>query len=237
MNLLAGKPADRVPVAFFHHFCPPNERGKGLENQETFERSVIGRKLARKKFGPDAIKIMNGTLMMIPADGSFEKNSKRFAQCNTPAVDSAFAKNSGAGQRVRDFYEDSGAPCICHQLLSVPDAAAFCAHAYRAGRMRAVLGPAVCMDKWKTAARGRGKAHTRRTLKALALRKRVSCKSTCRPGALCLPKRACFWRRKEVKCSYIGCRMQRREERGPFPFSGKAGETACFTQGAGAENL
>ena len=68
MNLLAGKPADRVPVAFFHHFCPPNERGKGLENQETFERSVIGRKLARKKFGPDAIKIMNGTLMMIPAD-------------------------------------------------------------------------------------------------------------------------------------------------------------------------
>ena len=122
MNLLAGKPADRVPVAFFHHFCPPNERGKGLENQETFERSVIGRKLARKKFGPDAIKIMNGTLMMIPADGSFEKNSKRFAQCNTPAVDSAFAKNSGAGQRVRDFYEDSGAPCICHQLLSVPDA-------------------------------------------------------------------------------------------------------------------
>ena len=61
------------------------------------------------------------------------------------------------------------------------------------------------MDKWKTAARGRGKAHTRRTLKALALRKRVSCKSTCRPGALCLPKRACFWRRKEVKCSYKMC--------------------------------
>lgn len=33
-------------------------------------------------------------------------------------------------------------------------------------------------------------------------------------------------------------RAQRREERGPFPFSGMAGEAACLTQGeAGAKNL
>ena len=161
------------------------------------------------------------------------------AMYNTPAVDSAFAKKTlELTKRVRDFYEDSGAPCICHQLLSVPDAVQHSVPMHTGPEECGwCWGPAVCMDKWKTAARGRGKAHTRRTLKALALSKRVSCKSTCRPGALCLPKRACFWRRKEVKYNYIGCRMQRREERGPFPFSGHAGETACFTQGAGAENL
>ena len=37
---------------------------------------------------------------------------------------------------------------------------------------------------------------------------------------------------------YIRRRAQRREERGPFPFSGMAGEAACLTQGeAGAKNL
>ena len=97
MNLLAGKPADRVPVAFFHHFCPPNERGQGLENQETFERSVIGRKLARKKFGPDAIKIMNGTLMMIPADGSFEKTASGLRNVQHPCCGFCLCqKNAGA---------------------------------------------------------------------------------------------------------------------------------------------
>ena len=71
MNFLASKPVDRVPVAFFHHFCPPNEWGKGLENQEAFERNVIGHKLAREKFDPDVIKIMN--------DPFFDKNGQREA--------------------------------------------------------------------------------------------------------------------------------------------------------------
>ena len=29
MNFLENKPVDRVPVAFFHHFCPPCEWGQG----------------------------------------------------------------------------------------------------------------------------------------------------------------------------------------------------------------
>ena len=29
MNFLENNPVDRVPVAFFHHFCPPGEWGKG----------------------------------------------------------------------------------------------------------------------------------------------------------------------------------------------------------------
>ena len=97
MNFLASKPVDRVPVAFFHHFCPPNEWGKGLENQEAFERNVIGRKLARKKFGPDAIKIMNGTLMMIPADGSFEKTASGLRNVQHPCCGFCLCqKNAGA---------------------------------------------------------------------------------------------------------------------------------------------
>lgn len=92
MNLLAGKPAERVSVALFHHFCPPNEWEKGLENQEAFKRNVIGRKLAREKFGPDAIKIMNDTLMIISVDVSFVKTASDLRNVHAPSVDSAFAK-------------------------------------------------------------------------------------------------------------------------------------------------
>ena len=110
MNLLAGKPADRVPVALFHHFCPPNEWGKGLENQEAFARSVTGHKLAREKFGPDAIKIMNDTLMIIPADASFEKAASGLHNVHAPAVISLYKKTLELAKRARAFYEDTGAP-------------------------------------------------------------------------------------------------------------------------------
>ena len=75
MNFLENKPVDRVPVAFFHHFCPPCEWGRGLENQDAFERNIIGHKLAREKFDPDVIKIMNDTLMIMPVDVSFVNTS------------------------------------------------------------------------------------------------------------------------------------------------------------------
>ena len=111
MNFLASKPVDRVPVAFFHHFCPPNEWGKGLENQEAFERNVIGHKLAREKFDPDVIKIMNDTLMIIPVDVSFVKTTSDLRNVHAPSVDSAFAKKTlELTKRVRAFYEDSDAP-------------------------------------------------------------------------------------------------------------------------------
>ena len=34
MNFLQNKPVDRVPVAFFHHFCPTSEWGTGVVNPE-----------------------------------------------------------------------------------------------------------------------------------------------------------------------------------------------------------
>ncbi len=111
MNFLENNPVDRVPVAFFHHFCPPGEWGKGMENQEAFERNIIGHKLAREKFDPDVIKIMNDTLMIMPVDVSFVKTSDDLRKVQAPASDSAFAmKSLELTRRVRAFYEDSDAP-------------------------------------------------------------------------------------------------------------------------------
>ena len=111
LNFLANKPVDRVPVAFFHHFCPPSEWGKGLEDSEAFERNIIGHKLSREKFDPDVIKIMNDTLMIMPADVSFVKTAADLRRVHAPALDSAFAKKTlELTRRVRAFYEDSDAP-------------------------------------------------------------------------------------------------------------------------------
>lgn len=39
LNVLANKPVDRVPVAFFHHFLEDwTDFGKGIEDDEVFEK-------------------------------------------------------------------------------------------------------------------------------------------------------------------------------------------------------
>ena len=82
-----------------------------MENQEAFERNIIGHKLAREKFDPDVIKIMNDTLMIMPVDVSFVKTSDDLRKVQAPASDSAFAmKSLELTRRVRAFYEDSDAP-------------------------------------------------------------------------------------------------------------------------------
>ena len=110
-KFLANQPVDRVPVAFFHHFCGPAEWGKGLENQDAFERNVMGHKYAREKFDPDVIKIMNDTLMIMPVDVSFVKTADDLRKVHAPALDSEFVKKTlELTKRSRAFYADSDAP-------------------------------------------------------------------------------------------------------------------------------
>lgn len=111
MNFLQGKPVDRVPVAFFHHFCPQPEWGVGLVNQDAFERNINGHKLAREKFDPDVIKIMNDTLMIMEIDTSFVKTAEDLYKIQAPALDSAYVRKSvELTQRVLEIYKDSDAP-------------------------------------------------------------------------------------------------------------------------------
>ena len=43
LNVLANKPVDRVPVAFFHHFLEDwTDFGKGIEDDEVFEKIING---------------------------------------------------------------------------------------------------------------------------------------------------------------------------------------------------
>ena len=111
MNFLQSKPVDRVPVAFFHHFCGPAEWGQGLVNADAFERNIIGHKLAREKFDPDVIKVMNDTLMIMPVDVSFVRSAADLRRVHAPSVDSEYTRKLlEMTKRVLAFYQDSDAP-------------------------------------------------------------------------------------------------------------------------------
>lgn len=111
MNFLQGKPVDRVPVAFFHHFIGPDEWGKGLVNESAFERNIEGHRIAREKFDPDVIKIMNDSLMIMEIDTSFVKTADDLRKVQAPALDSAYVRKSiELTKRVCEIYKGSDAP-------------------------------------------------------------------------------------------------------------------------------
>jgi len=111
MNFLAGKPVDRVPVAFFHHFCDPDEWFTGMENPEAFEKNVTGHKRALDKFDPDVIKVMNDSLMIMPLDTSFVKTSKDLLNIKPPVKGSPyFEKSRELTDRVLKIYAGCEAP-------------------------------------------------------------------------------------------------------------------------------
>lgn len=110
MRFLKNQPVDRVPVAFFHHFCPQQEWGRGLINQEAFERNIAGHGIARQKFDPDVIKIMNDSLMIMPVNTTFVENAADLRRIQPPGRDSLFAeKTKELTLRAMALYEGSDA--------------------------------------------------------------------------------------------------------------------------------
>lgn len=79
LNVLANKPVDRVPVAFFHHFLEDwTDFGKGIEDDEVFEKNIEGHRIARKLFDPDVAKVMNDFPDAYAGGGILCKDSSRF---------------------------------------------------------------------------------------------------------------------------------------------------------------
>lgn len=111
MKFLANEPVDRVPVAFFHHFCGPDLMEKGLELPEAFERNIEGHREALAVFDPDVIKVMNDSLMVLPLDTSFVEKPSDLRKIQPPSVNSAFGKKTKElTQRVMEIYEGKDAP-------------------------------------------------------------------------------------------------------------------------------
>ena len=111
MNYLQNKPVDRVPVAFFHHFTANDEWFKGLSNPEIFEKNIEGHRKARRVFDPDVVKVMNDSLMIMPADISEVKCAADLTKIKLPAPDSEFMKKTKElTLRALEFYKDSEAP-------------------------------------------------------------------------------------------------------------------------------
>ncbi len=111
LAFLNNQPVDRVPVAFFHHFCRPGDFNQGLVNDEAFERNVEGHRLARQVYDPDVAKVMTDTLMLMPVDFSFVEKASDLRKIEPPAMNSKFvAKTIELTKRVREIYADSDAP-------------------------------------------------------------------------------------------------------------------------------
>lgn len=110
-KFLANEPVDRVPVAFFHHFTTEQEWLTGLTDEAAFEKNIEGHCIARAKFDPDVIKIMNDTLMIMPVDTSFVKTAADLRKIQPPMPGSAFfEKSKELTKRVVAIYEGSDAP-------------------------------------------------------------------------------------------------------------------------------
>ena len=111
LNVLANKPVDYVPVAFFHHFCSQKEWFMGMKDEAAFEKNIEGHRIARKKFDPDVVKVMNDSLMIMPVDMSFVENAADLRKLEPPRKGSAFFnKTKELTERVLDIYADSDAP-------------------------------------------------------------------------------------------------------------------------------
>ena len=111
LAFLANKPVDRVPVAFFHHFCAAQDFGQGVVDRDALERNIEGHRIARKIFDPDVAKVMNDTLMMIPLDCSFVEKPADLRKIQPPAMDSEFIQRTRElTKRVREIYGDTDAP-------------------------------------------------------------------------------------------------------------------------------
>ena len=111
LNVLANKPVDRVPVAFFRHFTQPGDWNMGLERADAFERNIEGHRGALEKFNPDVIKVMNDTLMMMPMDVSFVEHASDLAKIQPISVDCEYAqKQIELTRRVLEIYKGCDAP-------------------------------------------------------------------------------------------------------------------------------
>ena len=111
MNVLANKPVDRVPVAFFHHFTANDEWFKGLADPAIFEKNIEGHRKSRRVFDPDVIKVMNDSLMIMPADISEVKCAADLTKIKLPEPGSPFMeKTKELTKRALAFYEGSEAP-------------------------------------------------------------------------------------------------------------------------------
>ncbi len=103
--------ADRVPVAFFHHFTEPGEWLKGMVSEEIFEKNIEGHRKALAEFDPDVIKVMNDSLMIMPVDCSFVSCAADLRRIEPPKKGSPwFEKTRELTDRVLDIYKDNDAP-------------------------------------------------------------------------------------------------------------------------------
>ncbi len=110
---LDNKPVDRVPVAFFHHFIPFGDFGKGLLDDAVFEKNIQGHRLARQLFDPDIAKIMNDSLFFMPLDVSFVEKASDLRKVEPVSMQSPFVRRSlELTKRVREIYDGPDAPPV-----------------------------------------------------------------------------------------------------------------------------
>ena len=104
---------DRVPVAYFHHFIPCGDFGKGLLDDAVFEKNIQGHRLARQLFDPDIAKIMNDSLFFMPLDVSFVERASDLRKVEPVSMQSPFVRRSlELTKRVREIYDGPDAPSV-----------------------------------------------------------------------------------------------------------------------------
>lgn len=121
IKFLNNEPVDRVPVAFFHHFCANEDFNKGLVDEKYFEQNVEGHRISKANFNPDVAKIMSDSLIVVEMDTSFVEKPEDLLKVRVPDLDSKYMqKMLELTKRARAIYDEdtpvlftSFSPVLC----------------------------------------------------------------------------------------------------------------------------
>ncbi|WP_062326706.1 uroporphyrinogen decarboxylase family protein [Treponema endosymbiont of Eucomonympha sp.] len=69
VRALNNQPVERVPVGFWFHFLPQEDKADALKDPAVFERNIAGHRKFIECFRPDLVKIMSDGFFRYPAAG------------------------------------------------------------------------------------------------------------------------------------------------------------------------
>ena len=67
---LQGKPADRVPVGFWHHFLQDQRHADALSDPKAWEDNIQGHESFCRSWDPDFIKVMTDGFFSVSPPGA-----------------------------------------------------------------------------------------------------------------------------------------------------------------------
>ncbi len=103
LNALSGKPVERVPVAFWHHYLN-EDRISNFEDKPVYEEVLEGARRFKEEFDPDLVKIMTDGYFYLPIKITTRKVTELSSFKTVPVTDRWFQDQIKLAKGYREIY-------------------------------------------------------------------------------------------------------------------------------------